>query len=90
MTAELPCLVEVTATINQARYPTLKGRATAQNKPVQLVKPAQLGIAIDELTPATTMLATRMAERARIPEVVTDPDAAPARIIEFLRERRLL
>jgi electron transfer flavoprotein beta subunit len=88
--ASLPCMVEVTGTINQARYPTLKGRAAAQNKQVRLVKPAQLGIAVDEFSSTTRVLATRAPVRARVPEVVSDPAVAAARIIEFLRERRLL
>jgi electron transfer flavoprotein beta subunit len=90
VTAALPCMVEVTATINQARYPTVKGRAAAQNKPVQLVTPAQLGLAVDELSRATTVLTTGPSERQRVPELVTDAAAAPRRIVEFLRERRLL
>lgn len=90
VTVPLPCVVEVTSTINQVRYPTVKGRAAAQNKPVALVRPAQLGFDPEELSATTRVLALRPPARSRTTETVTDPAAAPGRIIELLRERRLL
>jgi electron transfer flavoprotein beta subunit len=88
--AALPCLVEVTTTINQPRYPTLKGRAAAQNKPLRLIKPEELGIDVTALARTTEFTDVRPAERSRIATVLDDPAIAPEAIVEFLRARRLL
>jgi electron transfer flavoprotein beta subunit len=88
LSAAVPCMVELSATINQARYPTLKGRAAAQNKPVALVQPDELGLT--GLSPGTTVQAVRPAGHGRATVVVDDPAGAPEAIVTFLRERRLL
>lgn len=90
LTAPTPCLVEITTTINQARYPTLKGRAAAQNKPISLIRPATLDLDLDLFTRHTTILGTREPARARTATVIHDAASAPEQILAFLRDRRLV
>lgn len=83
VTAVLPCVVEVAETINQARYPTVKGRARAQNLPIDLVRSPAAGarVSVGAATPVT-------ADRDTV--VIDDPAAAVDAIVEFLREREIV
>src|SRR5208282_3785331 len=43
LAAPLPCLVEVTETVNKPRYPTIKGKAAAKSKPITVLRLSDLG-----------------------------------------------
>jgi electron transfer flavoprotein beta subunit len=47
--ASLPAVVSVTAGVVEPRYPSFKGIMAAKNKPVDAVKPADLGLADDQV-----------------------------------------
>jgi len=79
--ADLPCVVEVAETMNQARYPTVKGRARAQHLPIDLVRrgdPEPSRVAAGSPTSVT-------ADRDTV--VVDDPALAVDAIVSFLRGR---
>lgn len=85
---DLPCMVEVTETIHRPRYATLKGKAAARSKPVQLLKLADL--ALEPPRSGTQVLATRERPPRRTPVVLQDSGEAPARILEFLRGKGMV
>jgi electron transfer flavoprotein beta subunit len=87
--AELPCLVEVTESINKPRYPTMKGKQEAKRKPLALITVAELGLE-DVIMAHTRVRGTAAPEPRTAPIVVEDGDNAPERIIAFLEDRRLL
>lgn len=76
--APLPCVVEVGETINQARYPTVKGRARAQQLPIDLVRAPTVPTVRVTAGPAVPL----PGERATL--VVDDPAGAVGAIVDFL------
>lgn len=93
LAAALPCMVEVTETINRPRYPTLKGQQEARRKRVELLRLADLGLApetVGEPGAATALAGLDTPPPRRAATVIEDVAAAPDRIVEFLAARRLL
>jgi electron transfer flavoprotein beta subunit len=90
LAAPLPCLVDITETINKPRYPTLKGRQAAKSKRIDILRLADLGIAPDMVVPGTEIVAQRPPPARRRPRVIDDPDTAPDEILAFLDARGLL
>lgn len=94
VSAELPALVSVTKSINQPRYPALKGIMGAKKKTIAMTTLADAGVerpvgldgAKTELTGTTTP-----AVRGK-GEVFTAPDAVAGaqKILDFLREKKLV
>lgn len=89
MTAPLPCLIEVSETLNRARRSTMQGRIDAKRKSLSLLMLADLGL--DPAPRATTRIVAvdRPAPR-RTPEVIDDPRTAAAQIAGFLVDRGLI
>jgi electron transfer flavoprotein beta subunit len=84
--AKLPALVSVTKSINQPRYPSLKGIMGAKKKEIRVVAAA-------ETTPSKTEVVSIATPEVRAKgRVVTVPDGAEGArvIVEFLRERKLV
>jgi electron transfer flavoprotein beta subunit len=85
--APLPAVVAVSESINEPRYPSLKGIMGAKSKPQELLSAAALGA---EATSATAVLALGAPPpRAASRRIEGDGNAAAA-IVEFLAEKRLL
>jgi electron transfer flavoprotein beta subunit len=86
ISANLPALVSVTKSINEPRYPSLKGIMSAKKKEIRIIGSAQAA-------PAKTEVLAMAAPPARAKgRIVTVADGAEgARLItEFLRERKLV
>src|SRR6185437_16711703 len=62
--ASLPAVVSVTAGVVEPRYPSFKGIMAAKNKPVDAVKPADLGLADDQVGWAGARLEITSVEQA--------------------------
>ncbi len=88
--AALPCLVEVTETINKPRYPTMKGKLAAKGKPIKVIDLAALGLAADDVAPGTAILGLGVPAGRPPAARLEDPALAPAGIVRFLAERRLI
>jgi electron transfer flavoprotein beta subunit len=84
-----PCLIEITEGLPAARRASLKSRQTARSKPLQLL--TLNDIACSPPTPSKTAFEGRRPAPGRAqPIVLADPEAAPAAVITFLRERGLV
>ncbi len=88
--AALPCLVEVTETINKPRYPTMKGKLAAKGKPIKVIDLAALGLDGDDVAPGTEVLGLGVPAGRAPARVLDDAALAPAGIVSFLAERRLI
>jgi electron transfer flavoprotein beta subunit len=94
VTTELPALVSVTKGINEPRYPSLKGIMGAKKKTIAVQTLAQSGVdkpvgsegARTELVALTTPAPRGKGEIFEASDAV----AGAAKIIEFLRERKLV
>jgi electron transfer flavoprotein beta subunit len=85
--APLPALVAVTDSINQPRYPTLKGIVGAKAKPQQVLSAADLGGAHRARTSVLSLAPPAARASARL---IHDDGSAAETIVSFLRERALL
>jgi electron transfer flavoprotein beta subunit len=94
VTTELPALVSVTKSINEPRYPSLKGIMGAKKKTIAVQTLADAGVdkpvgsegARTELTEIATPAPRGKGEIFEASDAV----AGAAKIIEFLRERKLV
>ena len=91
--APLPAVIAVSDAINEPRYPSLKGIMGAKKKPQDTVSLSELGVAPDEAGEAGSK--TRVLELTDPPprgdtQRIEDDGNAPARIVEFLAEKRFL
>ena len=88
--APLPAVVAVADSINEPRYPSLKGIMGAKKKPQELVSLADLGVEAGEGASRTTVVALGdPPPRGDSRKLEDDGNAAEA-IIEYLAEKRLL
>lgn len=90
LTATLPCLIDITPSINTVRYPTLRSRNAAQNKPVQLIRVGDLEVDDSATAQRTTITTTEPAAHQRETLTISDPKTAAIQIIDFLKERRFV
>jgi electron transfer flavoprotein beta subunit len=88
--APLPAVVAVADSINEPRYPSLKGIMGAKKKPQALVSLADLGVEAGEGASRTTVVALGdPPPRGDSRKLEDDGNAAEA-IVEYLAEKRLL
>jgi electron transfer flavoprotein beta subunit len=88
--APLPAVVAVADSINEPRYPSLKGIMGAKKKPQELVSLADLGVEAGEGASRTTVVALGdPPPRGDSRKLEDDGNAAEA-IVEYLAEKRLL
>lgn len=88
--APLPAVVAVADSINEPRYPSLKGIMGAKKKPQDVVSLADLGVEAGEGASRTTVVALGdPPPRGDSRKLEDDGNAAEA-IVEFLAEKRLL
>jgi electron transfer flavoprotein beta subunit len=92
--APMPALVMGTQVLGEPRYPSLRGIMQARTKEVQTWSLADLGLSADEVGQAAAgsrVLSTAPPPpRAGATVVRDEPDAAVARVIDFLAARRLI
>jgi electron transfer flavoprotein beta subunit len=93
VTAATPAIVSVWDTINEPRYPSLKGIMAAKKKPIQTLSLADLGIAADEVGFAGAT--SRVVESAKRPPrqagtKVTDEGDGGTKLVEFLAAEKFV
>jgi electron transfer flavoprotein beta subunit len=91
--APLPAVIAVSDAINEPRYPSLKGIMGAKKKPQETVALGDLGVAAEEAGAAgsrTEVLALGEPPARGDTQKIEDDGNAPARIVEYLVEKRLL
>lgn len=93
VTAELPAVLAISGEICVPRYPSFKDVIAAKRKVVDLVTPASFGLTDQELGEhgaRTRVLTVASAPARGRAEIVDDDGHAHERVVEFLRERRLV
>ena len=89
--ATLPCLLAVTAGVNEPRYPSLRGIMGARSKPLERLTPEDLGLpGLGGSSAAQTMVSVTPAEQRRAGEVVEDGGEGAHRIVELLARARVI
>ena len=88
--ASLPALVTVTAGATTPRYPTLKGIMQAKQKPVEQHALADLGLSADDVRPTQSVTEVRDAPERKAGEVVEDGGSAADRVVQFLKEAKVV
>jgi len=91
--ASLPAVVAVADSINEPRYPSLKGIMGAKKKPQDVVSLADLGIDPERAGEAgsrTEVLALGAPPPRGDTRTIEDDGSAAEKIVEFLAEKRLL
>jgi len=93
ITATTPAVVSVWDTINEVRYPSLKGIMAAKKKPIQTLSLADLGIAADEVGFAGAT--STVVEAAKRPPrqagtKVTDSGDGGAQLVAFLAAEKFV
>jgi electron transfer flavoprotein beta subunit len=91
--APLPAVVAVADSINEPRYPSLKGIMGAKKKPQDVVALAELGVESDRAGLAgsrTEVLALGDPPPRGETRTIEDDGSAAEKIVEFLAEKRLL
>ena len=88
--AALPAVVAVADSINEPRYPSLKGIMGAKKKPQDVLTLADLGVDAGEGASRTTVLALGDPPPRGDSRKIEDDGNAAAQIVDFLAEKRLV
>ena len=91
--APLPAVVAVADSINEPRYPSLKGIMGAKKKPQDVIALAELGVESDRAGlqgSRTEVLALGEPPPRGETRTIEDDGSAAEKIVEFLAEKRLL
>ncbi len=86
----LPCLITVTAGVNEPRYASFKGIMAAKKKPVETLSLGDLGLSGDEVAIKQEVADITPAEERKAGEVIQDDGSGAARIAEFLKEAKVI
>jgi electron transfer flavoprotein beta subunit len=93
VTASTPAIVSVWDTINDPRYPSLKGIMAAKKKPIQTLSLADLGIAADEVGFAgatSTVLESAKRPPRQAGTKVTDEGDGGTQLVGFLAAEKFV
>ena len=88
--APLPAVVAVADSINEPRYPSLKGIMGAKKKPQDVLSLTDLGVDAGEGASRTSVLALGDPPPRGDSRKVEDDGNAAAQIVDFLAEKRLV
>jgi electron transfer flavoprotein beta subunit len=87
----LPCVVAVTAGVNEPRYPTLRGIMGVKSKPLERLSATDLGLgALGQPPAGQTVVSVTMARQREAGEVVRDEGDGARRIVELLARVRVI
>lgn len=86
----LPALVTVTAGATTPRYPTLKGIMQAKQKPVGQHTLADLGLTAESAKATQTVSGVQPAPERQAGEVVEDGEAAVEKVVQLLKEAKVI
>jgi electron transfer flavoprotein beta subunit len=85
----LPCVITVTAGVNEPRYPSFKGIVEAKKKPVDQLSTSDLGVSVE--APASQSVdAINDAPQRGAGEVVEDDGTGAAKIADFLTQAKVI
>lgn len=91
--AQLPALVTVTGSINEPRYPALKGIMQAKKKPVTTKTAADLGFSADEVGvkgAREQVMQWAPAEQRKAGRIIKDDGSAAAAIADYLQSIKVI
>jgi electron transfer flavoprotein beta subunit len=88
--APLPALVTVTAGATTPRYPTLKGIMQAKQKPVEQPSLQDLGLTAENVAATQSVTQVVDAPERQAGEVIEDDGSAADRIVQFLKEAKVV
>jgi electron transfer flavoprotein beta subunit len=91
--ASLPAVVSVTAGVVEPRYPSFKGIMAAKNKPVDAVKPSDLGLADDQVGWAGARQKITSVEQAperQAGEKIEDDGTAFEAVVAYLEKLKVV
>jgi electron transfer flavoprotein beta subunit len=86
----LPSLVTVTAGVAEVHVPSFKEISKARQKPIELLSLGDLGLRPDDVRPTQEVTAIEFGQEKQAGEVIDDEAQAPARIMQFLQEAKVL
>jgi len=86
----LPALVTVTAGATTPRYPTLKGIMAAKQKPVERPSLADLGLTPEAVRATQAVSSVEPAPERQAGEVIEDSDAAVEKVVQLLKEAKVI
>ena len=85
-----PCVMTVTAGVNEPRYASFKGIMAAKKKPFEQLSVSDLGIEPDALKPGQEVVEVSLAEQRKAGEVLPDDGKGAVRIADFLKEAKVI
>ena len=88
--APLPAVIAVADSINEPRYPSLRGIMGAKKKPQDVLTLSDLGVEAGEGASRTSVLALNEPPPRGDSRTIEDDGGAADQIVEFLAEKRLL
>ncbi len=86
----LPCLLTVTAGVNEPRYASFKGIMAAKKKPVEQLSLSDLGLSPEDARAKQNVVDVTPAEERKAGEIFEDDGTAAARIADFLAEAKVI
>ena len=89
--AALPCVLSVTAGVNEPRYPSLRGIMGAKSKPLDRLTLADLGLeGLGGASAGQTVVSVARAEERAAGEILSDEGEGARRIVELLVRARVI
>ncbi len=85
-----PALITVTAGANNPRYPTLKAIMQAKQKQVDRLSVSDLGLSEDDVKPIQQVSTIEPAPERQGGEVVENEEEAVQKVVQFLREAKVI
>ena len=85
-----PCLISVTAGVNEPRYASFKGIMAAKKKPLDTLSLSDLGLSGDDVAIKQKVAGTTPAEERKAGEVFEDDGTGAAKIADFLKEAKVI
>jgi electron transfer flavoprotein beta subunit len=86
----LPAVVTVTAGVAEPRYPTLKGIMQAKQKPLEQLSISDLGLSAQDVQASQEVMGVEPVPEKQAGEVLEDGAQAPDRIVQFLKEAKVI
>jgi electron transfer flavoprotein beta subunit len=86
----LPAVVTVTAGVAEPRYPTLKGIMQAKQKPLEQLSVSDLGLSAEDVQASQEVMGVEPVPEKKAGEVLEDGAEAPDRIVQFLKEAKVI
>ena len=86
----LPAVVTVTAGVAEPRYPTLKGIMQAKQKPLEQLSVSDLGLSAEDVQATQEVMGVEPVPEKEAGEVIEDGAEAPDRIVQFLKEAKVI